>query len=176
MNKIELHNSKIKRPFGMAVAAFEAYIGACNDAGLKAPRIVQTVGKAKASAGTHHADGISGSEPYCAAVDISVRGFLGLGGYNEKQIRWLLFCMARRGFVGWYRYRGSFANNRHVHAIYVGLPMKPALQFQVRDFLLDRDGLASHRKEVFWTAETQWDARLRAMFLKSNPGAKGMLG
>ena len=171
ISKIIAYNNRIKRPYGMHPRAFIDYIDACNEAGLKAPRIVQTVGKAKASAGYHHSDGVHLGEEYCAALDLSVKGFLGLGGYNEKQIKWLLHHMSRHGFAGWYRYRKPFSTNRHVHAIYCGVKMKRPLQFQVIDFLHDRDGLASHRKEVFWTASSEWDARLKAMLLASNPNA-----
>lgn len=160
------------RPYGMHPLAFQDYLLACKAAGLKPPRIVQAIGNAKASAGYHAKDGTYKGFDYTTAVDLSVRGFLGVGGYNEKQIKWLLYNMALRGFAGWYRYRKPFNTNRHIHAVYVKLHMKSQLQRQVADFLRDRDGLASHGREVFWTAPPSVDERLKAQFLLSNPSAR----
>lgn len=151
---------------------FEAFLKACSEAGIKPPKIMQTIGNAKASAGYHARDGLFNGRPYCCAVDLSVRSFFGATGYNEKQIKWLLWHLARNGFVGWYRYRGSFQFNRHLHIVYVGHPMKAQLRAQVFSFLDDRNGLAGNAKEPFWTAPADCDAELRQMFLKSNRGLR----
>lgn len=149
---------------------YAAFLAACRDAGIK-PRIVQTIGDAKASAGFHAQDGTLGGRPYTCAVDLSVKSFYGLTGYRDKTIRWFLFCLARRGFIAFYRYRGSFAFNRHIHMVYVGHPMKPQLQRQCRDFWNGRDGLAGHGAEPYWTAPQSVDALLKQLFHKSNPEA-----
>lgn len=156
-------------PYGMTPAQWFSYKRACEWADIDDPRgrITQTIGRAKASKGFHKQDGeitINGVVyKYCAALDTSIRRL------KETQIRRLLEGGARYGWVGWYRYRGSFAKNRHIHWIYVNLPMKPELQRQVRDFLADRDGLAGHGPEPFWTAPPHLDNLLREAFLDANP-------
>lgn len=157
------------RPWGMLPAAFTAYIQASYEAKINpAGRCIQTIGNAKASKGTHAADGTFPTtaprgEPYCAAVDLSVRGL------TEQQVRAWLAALARNGFAGWYRYTGSFRANKHIHCIYVGCRMKPMLQRQVRDFLNDRNGLVDHGPERFYTAPPETDAKLKALFERANP-------
>lgn len=160
----------MKRKYGMTPAMFSAYIRACFFAKIDPKRITQTIGTAKASAGYHAKDGevtVDGiSYDYCAAVDISIRKL------DEADIKRLLIELAKQGFVGWYRYKGSFKNNRHIHCVYVGLPMKAQLRSQVKDFLNDRTGLVGHAKETFWTAPPEIDHPLRLAFLEANPSAK----
>lgn len=151
------------RPWGMAKPAFDAYIAACFAAKVSPDRVVQTIGDAKASAGTHAKDGTLHGEAYCAAVDLSVRRM------SKDQIRTLLEKLADNGFVAWYRYRLSFIGNKHIHAIYVGLPMKESLRRQVKDYLNGRDGLACHLLEQFWTAPDSTDRKLAKTFALSNP-------
>jgi hypothetical protein len=158
----------------MAPAAFDSYIRACFHAGVSPDRISQTIGTAPASAGVHRRDGIlfEGAKPvpYCAAVDLRTRDLA------PEQIRALLHHLAVQGFAGWFRHRGTFKANQHIHAIYAGLPMKMALQRQVKDFLTDRDGLASHSAETFWTAPAELDGPLRAAWVRANPkGSKRLL-
>lgn len=154
----------MRRPWGMSKPAFLAYIQACMDAKVNPDRVVQTVGNAIASKGLHKADGILNSEPYCAAVDLSVAGL------SIDQIRRLLAALARNGFAGWYRYTGSFAKSRHIHAVYAGLPMKAALRNQVLSYLDDRNGLKGNGRETFYTAPPEDDARIRALFERANGG------
>lgn len=164
----------MRRPYGMAPAAFDAYIRACFHADISPDRITQTIGRAAASAGVHHRDGIlfEGARPvpYCAAVDISTRDL------SRVQIRSLLHQLATQGFAAWYRHTGSFASNRHIHAIFAGLKMKRELQRQVLAFLNDRDGLASDLAEQFYTASAALDAPIRAAWIRANPrGSKKLL-
>jgi hypothetical protein len=156
------------RPHGMHPSAWSAYLQACFDAKIGPNRCVQTIGNAKASKGTHAQDGtfpngtIHG-EPYCAALDLSVRGL------TEAQVRTWLECLAQNGFAGWYRYTGSFKASKHIHCIFVGLRMKALLRRQVVDFLADRNGLVNHGKEQFYTAPAEVDSKLRALFERANP-------
>jgi len=154
-----------------------AWKQACDDAGIR-PIITQTYGQAPDSKGVHAPDGTykdsNGKEIfYTAALDLSVKqaatrlrdgGKLTMG---EKQIKWFLYCLAKNGFVAWYRYQGAFAV-KHIHAIYVGVPMKDALRSQVRDFLNDRTGLKGHARETFWTADSELDSELRRLFEANN--------
>ena len=159
-----------------AQAAFDA---ACQEADLR-PVITQTLGNAPDSKGVHAKDGAylkAGKwHDYCAALDISVNQLavkLSTGEkikMGEKQIKWFLFCLAKHGFVAWYRYQKAFAT-KHIHAIYVAVQMKPALESQVVDFLKDKTGLASHAQETFWTANSDLDQFLATMFAVSNPEA-----
>lgn len=160
----------MKRPYGFSPGAFDNYLRACTMAEINPNRVVQTIGNAPASKGVHAKDGtvtVNGIEyDYCAAVDLSVKHPTQL---NVRQIKRWLNQLARYGFCAWYRHAGSFANNRHIHAIYTGLPMKEALQKQVIDFLHDRDGLAGHNRETFYTAPPELDLLLRTSFLHHNP-------
>lgn len=164
----------IKRPAGMHPQAFEAYSRAFEKSGLPHFRIIQTCtgalqGRVLASAGTHDKDGILGSgEAYSAAVDLSVWRVCGVARWDEAHLKWCLFNLAMQGFVGWYRHTGSFLNNKHLHCVFVGVPMKPMLQRQVADFLANRTGLKGHATEGFWTAPASVDAHLKQMFDKAN--------
>jgi hypothetical protein len=123
---------------------------------------VQTVGTARASAGYHRPDGEYAGEAYCAAVDLRTRDL------NRTRIKVLLKHLAEAGFAAWYRFEGAFTNNNHIHAVFVAVPMKDALQRQVWDFIHDRNGLAEHGREHFYTAPASTDAVIRAMFLDAN--------
>lgn len=170
----------MNRPKGMIPAAFDSYILACFHAKINPEktsegtrRVVQTMGNAPASAGTHAQDGtltLNGQPlPYSAAVDLSVRGL------TLSQIKKWLQELAKQGFVAWYRHTGSFENNRHIHAIYVGIGMKPSLQAQVVDYLNDRTGLVGHATETFYTAPPEVDKVLAQMFVRYNPSQKKKL-
>jgi hypothetical protein len=153
----------MERPKGMHETAFKAYIRACFLAGIDpSGRVMQTIGNAPASAGFHARDGVLDGQSYCAAVDLRTRDL------TRKQIKALLKHLAYVGFACWYRFEGSFSNNEHIHAVYAALPMKPQLQRQVIDFLNNRDGLASHAQETFYTAPPATDAIIRAMFIHAN--------
>lgn len=157
----------MQRPYGFLPSAFTAYILACYKAGIDPNRVVQCIGNAPASAGYHARDGIvldnGVPRAYCAATDVSVRGL------SDAQIHELVEQLSRQGFAAWYRYRGSFANNRHIHFVFAGCKMKSQLRGQVHDFLAGRDGLAGHQWEEYFTPTTQMDDYIRAQFLKYNP-------
>jgi hypothetical protein len=166
----------MKRPYGMTDKQFTAFINACFEAEVNPNRIVQTIGGAPASAGTHLKDGTDHGQDYSCATDLSVRRakYLPWPGLSEAQIKRLLYQLERHGFAAFYRYRGSFALNRHIHMIYVKLPMKLALQKQVRDFVTGRDGLSGHHTEVFWRGPISWNSWLKGEFLKANPSAHSL--
>lgn len=156
---------------------FDAYIMACYLAKIDpeitsqgTKRVVQTIGNAPDSKGFHAKDGevvVKGvTIPYCAAVDLSVRGL------TAGQIKKWLAELAKQGFAAWYRFEGVFANNRHVHAVYVGVQMKKHLQSQVQDFLRDKNGLASHAGETFYVAPVDVDKPLAQMFVRANPSQR----
>ncbi len=128
--------------FGWCQAASDAFL----KMGLAA-RLGQTIGNAPASAGTHAQDGTECGHPYCAATDLHVSDL----GFDE--VRKLLGELADHGFAAFFRRPGfdhwpSF-NALHIHAVYAGIPMKPALQGQVHDWLHGRNGLASHASYEF---------------------------
>lgn len=135
-------------------------------AGVPASRVSQTIGNAAASAGTHARDGYAGGQPYSAATDLSVRGL------SSAEIRALLGRLANQGFAAWYRWPGHdgwpSSESPHIHAIYVGCHMKDSLRAQVRDWLVGRNGLASHTAYTFttWTAEQR--ATIRAVYDRYN--------
>lgn len=117
-------------------------------AGVAAGAITQTIGDAAASAGYHAIDGRVNGEPYCAAVDLSVRGL------SNAQIRDLLRRLGQNGFAAWYRQPGHDGWPAHlaphIHAVFTGVRMKSQLRGQVRDFLNGLNGLTSHLRYEFW--------------------------
>jgi hypothetical protein len=166
--------ANLPRPFGVAPSAWQAFQAAADMAGIDLTkhstyRIVQSIGSAPASAGFHKRDGYVMADgeraPYCAAVDISVKGL------SINEIRAFLEALAWWGFAAWFRHGGAWANNLHIHAVYAGLPMKDVLKQQVIDFLNGRDGLASHGDETFYTASDAQDDYIISLFKWSNRGA-----
>lgn len=135
-------------------------------AGVPASRITQTIGSAPASAGTHARDGYVNGQPYGAATDLSTRGLA------TGEIRELLARLANQGFVAWYRWPGHdgwpSSEAPHIHAVYVGCAMKSSLRAQVSDWLVGRNGLASHTSYTFYTWTAAQRAVIRAVFERYN--------
>lgn len=135
-------------------------------AGVPASRITQTIGSAPASAGTHARDGYVNGQPYGAATDLSTRGL------STSEIRALLGRLANQGFVAWYRWPGHdgwpSSEAPHIHAVYVGCAMKSSLRAQVSDWLVGRNGLASHTTYTFYTWTAAQRAVIRAVFERYN--------
>jgi len=162
----------------MHPAARAAFDAACKTSDLKLV-IVQTEGSAPASAGTHGSDG-KYQQPdgtwhsYSAALDLSVKQGatkISTGEHlalTEERIKWALYNLALHGFAGWYRRPSQGFDAVHLHVVFAGVKMKPMLQKQVRDFLADRTGLASHGHESFWTAPPEVDAKIRVLFDEAN--------
>ncbi len=114
-------------------------------AGITSGRIMQTIGGAAASAGTHLQDGVVGGVPYSAATDLSVSGL------SQTQIRNLLEKLAKVGFAAWYRHNGydHWVGVNHIHAVYANLKMKSSLRSQVYSWLANRTGLVSNTIYTF---------------------------
>jgi hypothetical protein len=178
----------MKIRYGMTPAMFDAYIRAMYLTGINPEkrgdggrRLVQTAPKpgAKkvgASAGTHDLQGevtdSSGNKiPFGVAIDIGIKDL------SLNQIKKLLLELAKQGYVGWYRYQGSFAGaNRHVHAVYCGHYIKDYVVYmQIIDYLNNRTGLVGPKQEKFYTAPTAIDAVLAQMFARSNPDKKHLI-
>jgi hypothetical protein len=136
--------------------------------GVTASRIMQTIGNAAASAGTHAKDGTVNGHPYSAATDISVSGL------SNAQIRNLLARLAKVGFAAWFRWPGHdgwpSSEVRHIHAVYANAKMKSSLRSQVRSWLVGRNGLVSNTLYGFfhWTAAEK--AVVRHKFAQSGSG------
>lgn len=161
----------MERPKGIHKIAFAAFISACMDANVDPHRIVQTLGHAQASAGTHGKDGIftneSGEiESYSAALDLSVKH----PPLTVTQREALLKALWDEGFAAWYRTAPEFPGNQHIHAIYMGVPMKRSLRNQAHSFLAHRSGLVSGKADKFVAANLTDAAEqnLRKMFLSCN--------
>jgi hypothetical protein len=136
--------------------------------GITASRIMQTIGNAPASAGTHAQDGVVNGHAYCAATDISVSGL------SNAQIQNLLARLAKVGFAAWFRWPGHdgwpASEVRHIHAVYANAKMKASLRSQVRSWLVGRNGLVSNTLYSFfhWTAAEK--AVVRGKFTQSADG------
>ena len=125
--------------------------------GITSERIMQTIGSASASAGTHEAEpGSDGGQEYrvqgkiyCAAVDLRSKDL------SASEIRDLLENLAREGFAAWDRHPGRDGwpddEVKHIHAVYTGCAMKGVLRRQVQDYLEGKNGLASHRDYDFFS-------------------------
>lgn len=133
-------------------------------AGVEASRISQTVGSAAASAGYHAADGTVGGASYTAAVDLRTRDL------TTAQIRSLLGRLATHGFAAWYRQPGSdgwpAGEAPHIHAVFAGVVMKSQLRSQVRDYVIGRNGLASHSLYRFYTPTAMELETVRLLFTR----------
>jgi hypothetical protein len=141
---------------------------ALRSVGITASRILQTIGNAPASAGTHAQDGVVNGHPYSAATDLSVSGL------SNAQIKNLLARLAKVGFAAWFRWPGHdgwpASEARHIHAVYANAKMKSALRSQVRSWLVGRNGLVSNTLYGFfqWTAAEK--AVVRTKFTQSAQG------
>lgn len=158
------------KPWGMHSLAWDKYKLACFQANINPARVVQTIGNAPASAGYHAKDGIDPADgnPYCAAVDLSVKHPDVL---TPQQIHTLQMKLANNGFISWWRHTGSFTNNQHIHAVYCGVNMKIQLRQQVHDWFKGRDGLVDEGDDSWWQGNmtNQQENVCRALFLAHNP-------
>ena len=135
-------------------------------AGVSGGSISQTIGNAPASAGYHARDGHIDGDAYCAATDLSTRGL------SNAQVRALLSRLADGGFAAFFRDPGRdgwpSSEARHMHVVYVGVPMKSALRGQVQDWLNGRNGLSSHSRYTFWQASSAQKDAIRRAFNRAN--------
>ncbi|PQV65220.1 hypothetical protein B1R32_102229 [Abditibacterium utsteinense] len=124
------YGRRFSRPYGMAPAAFDGFIRACNGARIHPYRIAQTIGNHRLSVGYHKRDGVvryRGQKlDYTAALD------LGAGDLTRRQLNRFLESLAQQGFAAWYREGGEWRGREHIHAIYAPLRMKWQLQGQMR--------------------------------------------
>ena len=135
-------------------------------AGVSSSRIMQTIGNAAASAGTHAQDGTFNGHPYSAATDISVAGL------SATQIRNLLEKLAKVGFAAWYRENGhdGWIGINHIHAVYANCLMKLSLRSQVRSWLAGRNGLVSNTTYQFHHFSAAARAAVHGKFVMSDFG------
>lgn len=156
------------RPYGMGQDQYDAYVAAMQEAGVSKERIVQCIGQASASAGTHGKDGAdSHGHDFSCATDIHINDL------TETQIHTVLLALADKGFAGWWRHTGSFANNRHCHFVWSGYQMKRSLRNQIHDFLAHKNGLVGHDTDEFWASHLKEESaqKIRTMFLVHNVSA-----
>jgi hypothetical protein len=136
-------------------------------AGVVASRLGQTIGTAKASAGTHEADGHVNGKEYCAATDLRCRDL------SEAEVKELLDKLGLEGFAAFYRKPGfdhwPASEALHIHAVYSNCPMKKILRSQVHDFLHGFNGLASHAEYHFHKPTKETCDKVRELFLLHNP-------
>lgn len=137
---------------------------------INTDRIGQTVGSAKASAGTHDPDGTENGHDYCAAVDLRIRDLMG----DDVKLKELLGRLAGAGFAAFYRHPGHdhwpATELPHFHCVFAGVAMKKALRTQVHDWLAQpmRNGLASHAAYAYWQPDDHMKNIVRTLFLAHN--------
>jgi hypothetical protein len=136
--------------------------------GITAGRIMQTIGNAAASAGTHAQDGTVNGHPYSSATDLSVSGL------SNTEIQNLLSKLAKVGFAAWFRWPGHdgwpASEVRHIHAVYANSKMKSSLQSQVRSWLVGRNGLIGNAIYGFYTWSSSDKSVVRGKFAESAEG------
>lgn len=136
-------------------------------AGITAARIMQTIGSAAASAGTHAQDGVSDGHPYTAATDLSVSGL------TDAQAKTLIAKLDTLGFAAYFRKPGydgwPSTEIRHVHVVFAGAKMKSSLRAQISDFLAGKNGLASHATYTFYQPPADVKAYVKMLFTAANP-------
>ncbi len=162
------HVGRMRRPYGMPPQMFADYIAACKQAGVSPQRITQAMGTSvRASAGTHAKAGTvieaGVSYDYGTAIDVRTRDL------KDVQRKKLLSALADHKFFGWYREKGSFARNKHIHAGYAGYRNLRIMRAQFHDWANGRTGLVGHARETYWVGSVPQRNRLRAIFFKSNP-------
>jgi hypothetical protein len=139
-------------------------------AGVTKSRIVQTIGDATNSGGTHLEDGTFEDSVYSAATDISADKL------SDTQIRTLLDRLGRLGFAAWYRQPGHddwpAQDSAHIHAVYAGCEMKPLLQVQVAAWLRGKNGLLSDSTYAFYTWNPTAQQAVQETFAASDSGAQ----
>ncbi len=135
--------------------------------GLTADKVTQTIGNAAASAGTHAKDGTLDGVDYSAATDLSVKTL------TNAQVKVLVDDLASHGFAAFFRDPGKdgwpSTEARHIHAIFVAVPMKDSLKAQVKDWLEGLNGLKSHAPYTFYQASPAKKALIEELFKKANP-------
>ncbi len=141
-------------------------------AGVTASRIMQTIGNASASAGTHAQDGSVNGHPYSAATDVSVSGL------SQTQIANLLERLAKVGFAAWYRHSGhdGWYGVDHIHAVYANSKMKSSLRSQVRSWLVGRNGLVSNSIYSFHHFSAAARAAVNGKYAMSHQGTSNGSG
>lgn len=135
--------------------------------GITADKVTQTIGSAPASAGTHAQDGTIDGVAYSAATDLSVKTL------TNAQVKVLVDDLASHGFAAFFRDPGKdgwpSTEARHIHAIFVAVPMKDSLKAQVKDWLEGLNGLKSHAPYTFYQASAAKKALIEELFTKANP-------
>ena len=109
--------------------------------GVTSGQITQTVGNAPASAGFHAAEGQIDGHDYTSCIDLSWS--LASPEFKAR--------MVMAGFAPFFRHTGSFADNRHIHAVSIGLRdsqgrcrIQPGPRQQIIDATRNLNGLDGH--------------------------------
>jgi RHS repeat-associated protein len=146
-----------------AMELHPAALAALSDAHIKLGRVMQAIGNAKASKGTHLGDESLPGSPFGVvgtAVDISVRSRYGRplhgpghappavakGYMSLHDITHDVRALRNAGFAAWFRpFPGSHGKlNFHIHAIFPAPWMKNLKANQVIDFIMGKTGLSLH--------------------------------
>lgn len=157
-------------------------------AGIR-PVVVQTLGSAPESAGTHGKSGTytaTNGKPhsYSGAIDWSVIQdatridpvtYKGIGKVKmgDDQIKWWLWKAGEHNIAAFYRRPSQGFTAQHIHGITCSCHLLTTLQRQVVDWLTGKDGLRRHRDETYWLPPESTEAKLKETFLHYNPECAG---
>ena len=95
---------------------------------------------------------------------------------SEAEIEDLIERLGQLGFAPWYRKPGRDGwpadEAPHMHVVWAAAPMKATLRAQIRDFLVGKNGLASHTTYTFHAWSPFAIDRVRKAFLANNRGVE----
>jgi hypothetical protein len=127
-------------------------------------RITQGINHSSDRGNVHDTDVTINGKHFTGAVDISVRCL------TEPQIRTLLGRLADAGFAGWFRKPGEdgWTGPPHIHAIWVGCPLKRVLRQQVESWLRGSNGLGTDQPYAFWKPSAEMNRRVAMLYRAVN--------
>ena len=158
--RVALPKAKI-RPFGLHPLAWKLYL----KSGISVGRIGQTIGNARASAGTHCKTGVYEGADYGACFDLRVHDLP-----LRQVIQNVAVPLMALGFAVYMRVPGCngwpLSDVYHVHCIYPACNMTAEVAHQVVDWLAapSRNGLASHETYTAYQPTTANRAACKALY------------
>lgn len=127
--------------------------------GIQSWRVTQGWGNAKASAGYHAYVGWVNGHRYSTCVDLSTS----IGCTPEMKSR-----LVAAGFAPFFRLEGVWANNQHIHCVYVGdLPLLAGPLQQAYDYTNGKNGLVGHAALTGPLAPTDEERAVVAQAIKT---------
>jgi len=145
--------------------------------------VVQTLGFATQSAGTHgpegtYTDADGNEQQYTSCIDLSVNQpatRLSDGAQitmDEEHINWFLEKASENNLGGFHRVPSEGFTSSHIHLVCMQIETtNPVVQHQAVDLCTGHNGLKGHAAETYFTASDANDAQMAQAFIDANPNA-----